>query len=136
MTTRPKQPSSMARRAFFAALVGLLILLGGLAALAVWAYFILDALLAPLLGAQAWSGLQNIVLGLAEDLAPYAAGLLLGILLLFWVLSRWVAHPLRKLVMAAAELAPGRDNSALLPVRAPGEVGVLARSFDDLARSL
>src|SRR6266508_3843620 len=129
------QPSSLARRAFFAAFVGLAILIGGLVALAVWGYTILDALLAPLLGAQVWNGVQNVALGLAEDLAPYAVGLLFATLLLLWLLSRWAARPLRKLVAAAAELGPGGDGSKL-PLRAPGEVGALARSFEDLSRSL
>jgi signal transduction histidine kinase len=135
MATRPKQPSSIARRAFFAAFVSLLILVGGLVALAVWSYTILDTLLTPLLGAQAWNGVQNVVLGLAEDLALYAAGLLLATLVLLWLLSRWVARPLRRLVAAAAELGSGGDSSNL-PLRAPGEVGALARSFEDLSRSL
>src|SRR6266545_4741194 len=135
MSIRPRQPSSLARRAFFAAFVGLAILIGGLIALAVWGYTILDALLAPLLGAQVWNGVQNVALGLAEDLAPYAVGLLFATLLLLWLLSRWAARPLRKLVAAAAELGPGGDGSKL-PLRAPGEVGALARSFEDLSRSL
>src|SRR6266498_3427197 len=100
MSIRSRQPSSLARRAFFAAFVGLAILIGGLIALAVWGYTILDALLAPLLG------VQNVALGLAEDLAPYAVGLLFATLLLLWLLSRWAARPLRKLVAAAAELGP------------------------------
>src|SRR6266545_6329602 len=135
MSIRPRQPSSLARRAFFAAFVGLAILIGGLIALAVWGYTILDALLAPLLGAQVWNGVQNVALGLAEDLAPYAVGLLFATLLLLWLLSRWAARPLGQLVAVAGALAQG-DDGQQLPLRAAGEVGQLARSFDDLSQSL
>ena len=135
MAIRPKQPSSIARRAFFAAFASLLILIGGLVALAVWGYTVIDALLTPLLGVQTWNDVQNLALGLAEELALYAAGVLLATLVLLWLLSRWVARPLGKLVAAAAELGPGGDGSNL-PLRAPGEVGALARNFDDLLRSL
>src|SRR5262245_26051347 len=136
MAIRPKQSSSIARRAFFAAFASLFVLIGGLVALAVWGYTVLDALLAPLLGAQAWNDAQNVALALAEEIGLYAVGVLVATLVLLSLMSRWVARPLGKLVTAVAELSPSGDNSALLPLRAPGEVGALARRFDDLSRSL
>src|SRR6476619_5783229 len=98
MSARPKQRSLIARRAFFAALIGQLVLLAGLSALLYSAYVALDALLPTLLGAPSWIGIQNVVIGLSLDLAPYAGGLLAGILVLIWLLARWVARPLSQLV--------------------------------------
>src|SRR4051794_5900395 len=135
MSARPKQRSSIARRAFFAALSGQLVLLAGLSALLYWAYLTLDALLPALLGAPAWISIQNIALGLSLDLAPYAVGLLAGMLLLIWLLAHWVARPLGQLVAAALALGSDGDQRTL-PLRATGEVGQLARSFDDLSQSL
>ncbi|MBK9714202.1 MAG: GAF domain-containing protein [Kouleothrix sp.] len=135
MADRPRQRSSLARRAFLAALLGALALLGGIAGLAYWAYTILDQLLAPLVGPLVWSGVQSVALGLAQDMAPYAAGLLVGALLLMWLLSRWAARPLGQLVAAAAALGQGSAERPL-PLRAAGEVGQLARSFEDLSQSL
>src|SRR5690242_5090507 len=135
MSERPKQRSSIARRAFLVALIGLLALLAGLGALLYWAYLTLEALLPPMLGAPAWIGIQNVAIGLAIDLAPYAGALLLGLLMLIWLLARWAARPLNQLVAAA--LAIGSDSEGrMLPLRATGEVGQLARSFDDLSQSL
>jgi len=129
MSVRPKQRSSIARRAFLAALIGQLVLFAGLSALLYWAYLSLDALLPALLGVPAWIGIQNVVIGLSLDLAPYAGGLLVGLLLLMWLLARWVARPLSQLVAAA--LAFGSEGAErTLPLRATGEVGQLARSFD------
>jgi hypothetical protein len=88
MSARPKQPSSIARRAFFAALIGQFVLLVGLCVLLYWAYLTLDALLPALLGAPAWVAIQNVAIGLSLDLAPYAGALLAGLLLLIWLLSR------------------------------------------------
>ena len=45
MSARPKQRSSIARRAFLAALIGQLVLLAGLSALLYWAYLTLESLL-------------------------------------------------------------------------------------------
>src|SRR4051812_8453666 len=98
MPAHPKQRSSIARRAFSAALIGQLVLLAGLSALLYWAYLTLDALLPALLGAPAWIGIQNVAIGVALDLAPYAGGLLAGLLVLMWLLARWVARPLSQLV--------------------------------------
>ncbi|HEX9371746.1 MAG TPA: GAF domain-containing protein, partial [Roseiflexaceae bacterium] len=135
MASRPKQRSSIARRAFLAALISLLVLIGGLAGLAWWAYAALDPLLAALLGAQAWAGAQDTALRLAQDLALYAGGLLVATLLLAGLLARWAARPLGQLVAVAGALAQG-DDGQQLPLRAAGEVGQLARSFDDLSQSL
>src|SRR5580765_2135031 len=135
MSARPKQRSSIARRAFLAALIGQLVLLAGLSALLYWAYLTLDALLPALLGAPAWIGIQNVAIGLSLDLAPYAGGLLAGMLVLIWLLARWVARPLSQLVAAALALGSGGAERTL-PLRATGEVGQLARSFDDLSQSL
>lgn len=132
MAPHPHTGSTIARRALLAALAGLLLALGGLAGLGYWAYLRLDTLLAPLLGTQLWPGVQGVVAGLAQDLAPYAGGLLLAWLLLAWLLARWVARPLRPLLVAAADLI-ARGDSRMLPVRAPGEAGTLARSFAELA---
>jgi signal transduction histidine kinase/HAMP domain-containing protein len=134
MAARPKQRSSIAQRALLIALVSQLILLGGLAGLLYWAYLTLDTLLPPVLGVQSWSSVQNIAIGLALDLAPYAAGLLVGLLVLTWILARWATRPLSQLVAAALTL--GSTEGRSLPVRAGGEVGLLARSFDDLSQSL
>jgi signal transduction histidine kinase/HAMP domain-containing protein len=135
MSARPKQRSSIARRAFLAALIGQLLLLVGLSALLYWAYLTLDTLLPALLGAPAWIGIQNVAIGLSLDLLPYAGGMLAGILVLMWLLARWVARPLSQLVAAA--LALGSEGAArTLPLRATGEVGQLARSFDALSQSL
>jgi signal transduction histidine kinase/nitrate/nitrite-specific signal transduction histidine kinase len=135
MSDRPKQRSSLARRAFLTAFAGILVLLGGLGGLAYWAYLVLDALLAPLLGAQPWLVVQNVVIGLALDLAPYAGALLFGTLLLIWLLSRWAVRPIRQLVAATLGLDQGAGPTRL-PLRATGEAGQLARSFDDLSQSL
>ena len=135
MSARPKQRSSIARRAFFAALSGQFVLLAGLIALLYWAYLTLDTLLPALLGAPSWIGIQNIVIGLSLDLAPYAGGLLAFLLVLMWLLARWVARPLGQLVAAALALGSDGDQRTL-PLRATGEVGQLARSFDDLSQSL
>jgi signal transduction histidine kinase len=135
MSARPKQRSSIARRAFFAALIGQLALLAGLSALLYWAYLALESLLPPLLGAPAWISLQNIAIGLALDLAPFAAGALVALLALTWLLARWAARPLSQLVAAALAIG-GAGEERTLPLRATGEVGLLARSFDDLSQSL
>ncbi len=134
MTQQSTHTSSIRRRGFLAVLLALAALLGGLAGLVFWAYSVLDALLAPLLGAQLWLGAQNVAYGLAIDLVPYAGGLLLGMLLLAWLLARWVARPLRQLIASATALAE-RGDGGRLPVRAAGEVGELARSFEALAQS-
>ncbi|HEY3228905.1 MAG TPA: HAMP domain-containing protein, partial [Roseiflexaceae bacterium] len=134
MSARPKRHSPIARRAFLVILLSAVALLGGLAALGYWAYLSLDALLSPLLGAPAWTSVQNITVALAIDLAPYAVALLVGALLLAWLLARWVARPLNRLLdaIAAPTGAPARD----LPVRAAGEIGQVARRFDELSKAL
>ena len=132
MARRPRTSSLIARRAWVAALLVALLLLGGLVGIAYWAFVVLDALVPPLIGAQQWLGMQNVALGLALDLAPYAGGLVLALIVLAWLLARWVARPLRQLIAAAAELSSNPDTP--LPVRAPGEVGALARSFGELTR--
>lgn len=134
MAQHPRPSSSIARRAWLAALLGGTVLVGGLTGLGYWAYVVFAALLPPLLGVPAWAGVQNIALGLGIDLAPYAGGLLLALLVFAWLLARWVAQPLRQLLVAAQAYQPGAGDT--LPLRAPGEVGALARSFDELARSL
>ncbi len=133
MPARPRTAPTTARRALAATLICLLALAAGLAAAGYWSFVVLDALLAPLLGAQLWQGVQQIALGLALDLAPYAGGFLLGLLLLAWLLARWAARPIRRLAFAAAALPA--DDAPALPLQAPGEVGALARGFADLARA-
>ncbi|KPV49882.1 hypothetical protein SE17_30125, partial [Kouleothrix aurantiaca] len=62
MARRPRTSSLIARRAWVAALLVSLLLLGGLAGIAYWASVVLDALLPPLIGAQQWLGVQNVAL--------------------------------------------------------------------------
>ncbi len=136
MAARPKQRSSIARRAFLAVLLILALALGGLAGLAWWIYEPLAAALAghPVT-ASALRLVENALLEQVLELWPYAAGLLAVILLLAWALSRWATRPLNQLVAAALMVGSG-EASRKLPVRAVGEIGALARSFDDLSRSL
>src|SRR6266511_2832375 len=112
MSARPKRHSPTARRAFLVILLSAVALLGG----------------------PAWTSVQNITVALAIDLAPYAVALLVGALLLAWLLARWVARPLNRLLdtIAAPAGAPARD----LPVRAAGEIGQVARRFDELSKAL
>src|SRR5262245_34186466 len=135
MAARPKQRSSIARRVFLIVLFSLLVLLGGQAALLWWAYENLNLALARQpLDAATWIAIENVLLEQGLLLWPYAAGLLVGTLVLVWLLVRWTTGPLNQLVAAA--LAGDEDAARRLPLRAPGEVGQLARSFDDLSRSL
>jgi signal transduction histidine kinase/HAMP domain-containing protein len=131
MAAHPKQRSSLAWRAFFAALGGMLGMLTAAAGLAYWVYLHLDALLPSLVGQPVWLSIQQTILNLGSELWPYAAALLAGVLLLTWLLARWVTRPLKQL---AAALAAGGERQ--LPVRDAGEVGQLARSFDNLSQSL
>ena len=129
MSVRPKQRSSIARRAFLAALIGQLVLLVGLSALLYWAYLTLDTLLPALLGAPAWIGIQNVAIGLSLDLAPYAGGLLAGMLVLMWLLARWVARPL-------SQLWPPRWRSAAMALSARCRCAPPARSASWRAASM
>src|SRR5438874_12245576 len=97
MAGRPKQRSLTALRVFLSILFSMIVLLGGLAVLLWLAYQRLNELLPPLLGA-AWAGVQNITAALLIDISPYAAVLLVGALLLAWLLARWAARPLNRLV--------------------------------------
>ena len=126
MAAHPKRYALTARRAFLSALFVLLALIGGLAALGYYAYLYLEGLLTP----DTWANMESAALALALDFSLYAAALLALVLLLAWLLGRWVASPLRRLVAAVT----GRDTP--LPVRAPGEIGQLARRFDELTKSL
>jgi signal transduction histidine kinase/CheY-like chemotaxis protein len=126
MAAQPKRYALTARRAFLSAIFVLLALLGGLVALGYYAYLHLETLLSP----DTWANIQNAVATLALDFSLYAAALLAVTLLLAWLLGRWVAGPLNRLVTAVT----GREIP--LPVRAPGEIGQLARRFDELTKSL
>ncbi|MFL5807431.1 MAG: GAF domain-containing protein [Roseiflexaceae bacterium] len=134
MAARPERHSLTARRTLQGILLSIIVLLGGLAALLYWAYLSLDGLLLGLLGAAVWADVQNRAVDLAIELAPYAAALLAGVLLLAVLLSRWAARPLDRLV--AAITAPANAGPRELPVRSTGEIGQLARRFDELSRSL
>jgi len=136
MSARLKRRSSIARRAFLVVLFSLLVLLGGLAALLGWMYEELDAVLGQQpASAAAWLGAQQLAIAQALLLWPIALALLLGTVLLGWLLARWATRPLDQLVAAATMM--GREHAARnLPVRASGEVGQLARSFDELAQSM
>src|SRR5262245_22105092 len=124
MSAHSKRYALTARRAFLSAIFMMLALLGGLAALGYYAYQRLDVLLGPLLGPASWASVQNIAAALALDFALYAVALVALAVLLAWLLSRWVAGPLNRLVAAITV------RETPLPVRAPGEVGQLARRFD------
>jgi two-component system sensor histidine kinase BaeS len=71
------------------------------------------------LGFVAWTGL---------------AGLLLALLLSWWLTRRWLA-PVDALADGAREIAQGR-LATRVPVAGDGELGTLARSFNDMAQRL
>lgn len=71
----------------------------------------------------AWSFLYS---GLLAGLAALLAG---------WVLSRFLARPLRRLAEAASDLGAG-DLSRRVPEEGPGEFRDLARRFNRMAESL
>lgn len=78
---------------------------------------------------------ESAVDGLIRQLLLVA--LLLGILAAVAgiVLGRWVANPVRDLTAAATRLGQG-DFSTSIPVRGAAEVGTLARTMEDMRRSL
>ena len=136
MPSRPKRRSSIARRAFAVVVFSVCALLGGLALLLWWSYKSLDAALAAQPAtASAWTAAQNLAIGQAILFGLLALALLLVTLLVAWALVRWVTRSLGQLVVAATTVRDG-DAGANLPVRAAGEVGQLARSFDELSQSL
>src|SRR5262245_31301101 len=126
MAAQPKRYALTARRAFLSAIFVLLAILGGVVGLGYYAYLSLEPLLSP----DTWANIQNAAMVLALDFSLYAAALLAITLLLAWLLGRWVAGPVNRLTAAVT----GREIP--LPVRAPGEVGQLARRFDELTKSL
>jgi two-component system sensor histidine kinase BaeS len=64
--------------------------------------------------------------------AGAAAAALLVALAAGWLVSRWLARPLARLAGAADRFAAG-DRAARSGVRAPGELGEVARAFDTMA---
>ena len=136
MPARPKHRSSIARQIVLSMLLGMLVLLGGLAALLGWIAADLDAALAqqPSIAAD-WVALQRVALELALPWWPAALAVLLGAMLLVWVLVRRATRPLGQLVTAAATIGSEAAGQPL-PVRAAGEVGELARSFEALSQAL
>ena len=84
------------------------------------------ALRAPyeLVSSEAHAALQHSV---AVTIALVAAAVLLGI-----ILGRRLTTPLRQLIRAAARIQCGQHNVSL-PVDQPGELGVLARAFAEMA---
>lgn len=81
------------------------------------------------------STVESAVDGLIRQLLLVA--LLLGILAAVAgiVLGRWVANPVRDLTAAATRLGQG-DFSTSIPARGAAEVGALARTMEDMRRSL
>ncbi|NIC40437.1 PAS domain S-box protein, partial [Aquabacterium sp. A08] len=71
-----------------------------------------------------------------QRLLPLAAGALLALLALGWLLHRQVSLPLRRLERAS--LAFARDDEAVseVPEAGPQEIAVLARSFNAMLRDL
>ncbi|GAB4210132.1 MAG: hypothetical protein OHK0022_42610 [Roseiflexaceae bacterium] len=132
MTASPRRRSEIAARVFAVCLVGLALLLGGLAALAVWGYAEVSAALAlrpP--EAQTWAEAQALLLAEGRRLLPFALGLLVVVLLLTSLLIRLALRPLLRLAAAL-----GGGSRPGLPVRAPGEVGLIARRFSELSGAL
>lgn len=78
-----------------------------------------QAFLRQHLGFVAWTGL---------------AGLMLALLLSWWLTRRWLA-PVDALASGAREIAQGR-LSTRVPVASDGELGTLARGFNDMAQRL
>ena len=78
---------------------------------------------------------ESSVDALIRQLAVVA--ILLGILagLAGIVLGRWVANPVRELTLAASRLGQG-DFSTSIPAGGAAEVGTLARTMEDMRRSL
>jgi signal transduction histidine kinase len=131
MPAHPHQRSAIAARLFAILLIGLLLLIGGFGALAVWGY---EELLAALARQSpetlSWPLIETLILDQARRLAPFALGLLALVLLVCHLLVRWAVDPLTQL---AAALGGVR---ARLPVRAGGEVGLIARRFGELSSAL
>ncbi|HEU4324840.1 MAG TPA: hypothetical protein VFS21_16970, partial [Roseiflexaceae bacterium] len=131
ISASPRGRSAIAARVFAVCLVGLALLLGGLAALAFWAYTEVSAALATRPPAsQTWAEAQALLLAEARRLLPFALGLLVVVLLLTSLLIRLALRPLLRLASALGGGRPG------LPVRAPGEVGMIARRFSELSGAL
>jgi signal transduction histidine kinase len=125
MATRPKPYALLARRIFLALVLGMFGLLALLAALTYGAYQHLEVLV----GAPAWAALQGGLAALAPELTLFVAALLAGVFLFAWMLSRWAARPFSQLFAALLS----RDAGVrALPVRAPGEIGQVARRFDEV----
>lgn len=81
------------------------------------------------------AAVESTVDALIRQLALVAV--LLGILagLTGIVLGRWVARPVRELTLAASRLGQG-DFSTSIPAGGAAEVGTLARTMEDMRRSL
>ncbi len=81
------------------------------------------------------AAVESVVDALIRKLLLVA--LLLGVLagLVGIVLGRWVAHPVRALTEAANRLGQG-DFSTSIPAGGTAEVGALARTMEDMRRSL
>ncbi len=81
------------------------------------------------------AAVESSVDALIRQLALVAV--LLGILagLAGIALGRWVANPVRELTLASSRLGQG-DFSTSIPARGAAEVGALARTMEDMRRSL
>ncbi len=60
----------------------------------------------------------------------------LGALVSAWLLSRYMAHPIHKLSIAADELAAGRYDPKLMITQRRDEIGILYKAFADMAEKL
>jgi len=89
----------------------------------------------PLFASTGVAAVESSVDALIRQLALVAV--LLGILagLAGIALGRWVANPVRELTLASSRLAQG-DFSTSIPARGAAEVGTLARTMEDMRRSL
>lgn len=59
-----------------------------------------------------------------------------GALFLAWLLSHYVVNPIRKLSLAADNLARGEFDRADIKINRADEIGVLYKAFGDMARQL
>jgi signal transduction histidine kinase len=138
MADRPKQHSQLVRRAFWGLLLSLILALGGLIAFLYEVFLGLDAELRARLIADFSGDVQAAWQFFGLDLSPewsviaLASLFALVLMVLMAYVARWIVLPLSRLV--AAITAPPNANRQL-PVRAPGEIGVIARRFDELFKS-
>ncbi len=134
-STRIKQRSAIAGRVLRVVLGSLIALFIGLAALAAWLFLSVDAALQDIPpAAQSWGAIQILIWERVLLVWPFVAGGALAFLLIVQMLIRWAIRPITQLAIAASAI--GDQHDLALPVRATGEVGQIARSFNDLSSTL